>query len=101
MFESRSRRLVSGGLHVALGLLVTCAAELGCSSDLSPASPSPESPSPESPSPGDGGGKRRLAARRIVLDLRELHRQLVVVHGDEAAVLAVDYRYRAAPVALA
>lgn len=55
MFESRSRRLVSGGLHVALGLLVTCTAELGCSSDPSSASP-PESSSPESPSPGDGGG---------------------------------------------
>ncbi|KYF60996.1 hypothetical protein BE11_37300 [Sorangium cellulosum] len=50
MIERRSRRWVSGGLDVVLGLLATCAAGPGCSGD-----PSPAPPTPASPSPGGGG----------------------------------------------
>ncbi len=39
--------------------------------------------------------------RRVVVDLGQLDRQLVVGHGDDAALLAVDDRDRGAPVALA
>ena len=45
--------------------------------------------------------QRALALRRVVLDLGELDRELVVGHRHHAAVVAVDDRDRAAPVALA
>ncbi|WP_437735633.1 di-heme oxidoredictase family protein [Sorangium sp. So ce1335] len=51
MFERRSRRLLSRGVHVALGLLATSAAAFGCSGGPSPASPPPAS------SPPGGGGE--------------------------------------------
>ena len=47
------------------------------------------------------GGERRLPLRRVVLDVGEDHRQLVLGHRDDAAALAVDERDRTAPVALA
>src|SRR6185436_21067249 len=46
-------------------------------------------------------GQRRLALRAVVVHLGQQHGQLVVRHGGDAAVLAVDNRDRAAPVALA
>ena len=48
-----------------------------------------------------GRRQRRAALRRVVLDVRQLDRQLVVGHRHHAAALAVDDRDRAAPVALA
>ena len=45
--------------------------------------------------------QRALALRRVVLDLGQLDRELVVGHRDDAVRLAVDDRDRAAPVALA
>ena len=47
------------------------------------------------------GRQRRLALGPVVLDLGQLDRQLILGHGDEPVVLAVDDRDRAAPVALA
>ena len=46
------------------------------------------------------GGERRHALRPVVLDVGEQHRQLVLGDGHRAAVVAVDDRDRAAPVAL-
>ncbi|WP_437939653.1 di-heme oxidoredictase family protein [Sorangium sp. So ce341] len=54
MIERRSRRLLSRGLHVALGLLAACAAGLGCSGDPSPAAPPPGGGG--APPDGAGGG---------------------------------------------
>ena len=48
-----------------------------------------------------GRGQRAAALRRVVLDLGQLDRELVLGHGDDPAVLAVDDRDRRAPVALA
>ena len=48
-----------------------------------------------------GGGQRALALRRVVLDLGQQDRELVLGHRDDAVGLAVDDRDRAAPVALA
>ena len=47
------------------------------------------------------GLQRRAPLRRVVLDVRQLHRQLVLGHRHDPAALAVDDRDRAAPVALA
>ena len=47
------------------------------------------------------GGERRHALGPEVLDLRQDDRQLIFGHSDQAVVLAVDDRDRAAPVALA
>ena len=48
-----------------------------------------------------GRGQRALALRRVVLDLRQLDRQLLVGHRDDPALVAVDDRDRRPPVALA
>ena len=48
-----------------------------------------------------GRGQRRAALGRVVGDVGQHDRQLVVGHGDDPAALAVDDRDRAAPVALA
>ena len=48
-----------------------------------------------------GRGQRRAALGRVVLDVGQLDRQLLLGHGDHAVALAVDDRDRAAPVALA
>ncbi len=45
--------------------------------------------------------KRALALRRVVVDLRQLDRQLLVGHRHHPALIAVDDRDRRAPVALA
>ena len=47
------------------------------------------------------GGQRRLPLRRVVLDVGQQQGQLVVGHRHGPAVVAVDDRDRAAPVALA
>ena len=46
------------------------------------------------------GGERRLPLRRVVLDVRQEQRQLVLGQRDGAARVAVDDRDRRAPVAL-
>ena len=48
-----------------------------------------------------GRRQRRAALRLVVLDLGELDREVVLGDRDHAALLAVDDRDRAAPVALA
>ncbi len=48
-----------------------------------------------------GRRQRRLALGRVVVDVGQLDRQLVVGHGHHPAAVAVDDRDRAAPVALA
>ena len=48
-----------------------------------------------------GGGQRRAALRRVVLEVRQADGQVVLGDGHDAVALAVDDRDRAAPVALA
>ncbi|MGK3996377.1 di-heme oxidoredictase family protein [Sorangium sp. So ce1024] len=55
MIERRSRRWVSGGFNVVLGLLATGAAGLGCTGDLSPAGETPPGEAPPGETPGGGG----------------------------------------------
>ena len=45
--------------------------------------------------------ERRVASAGKVRHLRQLDRQLVVGHRDNAARVAIDHRYRRAPIALA